>query len=180
MKIDLDKLTIVHYPDPRLRTPCQSITHFGDWIDRLAERMRAILKESKGVGLAAPQVGLPIRLFIMNMTGEEKDAETFVNPVLRNLRGTIEAEEGCLSMPQIHVQVRRAATCTLSAQDARGNPVEMDGAEWRCRVWQHETDHLNGVLITDRMGPGDRIATRRQLMELERAFKATRAGASSL
>lgn len=172
MKIDLEKLAIIHYPDPRLRVPCQPITQFGDWIDRLAQRMRVILKESKGVGLAAPQLGLPIRLFIMNMTGEEKDAETFVNPVLRNMRGTIEAEEGCLSLPGIHVQVRRAASCTLSAQDSRGNPIEMEGQEWRCRVWQHETDHLNGVLITDRMGPGDRIATRKQIMELERAYKA--------
>lgn len=171
MTAELAKLTILHYPDPRLRTPCQTVTEFGAALAALAARMLELMREAKGVGLAAPQVGAMVRLFVMNTTSDPENVGVYVNPAIRNPSGSTEAEEGCLSIPQVNVQVRRATRCTLVAQDLQGRPVELQGADLVARVWQHETDHLNGVLILDRMGPGDRIATRKTLKALEDAYR---------
>lgn len=172
MAADWSELKLIFYPDPRLRTPAEPVATFDASLRALAERMFNVMREHKGVGLAAPQVGVMQRLFVMNPTGEPADDRVYVNPVLSDMTGTKEAEEGCLSLPEIHVQIRRAARCRLRAQDLAGQPVEVDGEDMLCRVWQHETDHLNGVLILDRMGPGDKIATRRALREMEQSFKA--------
>lgn len=171
MARDFSELRIIHYPDPRLRTPCAPVTAFDDELAALAARMHALMREARGVGLAAPQVGVNLRLFVMNVTQEPQDALTFVNPQLVDLEGGREASEGCLSIPDVHVTVRRATRCRMEAQDVAGRPIRLAGEDLTCRVWQHETDHLNGVLILDRMGPGDRLATRRQLRELEEAYR---------
>jgi peptide deformylase len=171
MSVELSTLRILHYPDPRLRTPCQTVTDFSPQLAALAARMLEMMKAAKGVGLAAPQVGAMLRMFVMNTTPEPENARIYVNPVIRNPAGTTEAEEGCLSIPNVNAQIRRASRCTLTAQDLQGRTVELEGADLTARVWQHETDHLNGVLILDRMGPGDKIAARKALKSLEDAFK---------
>lgn len=173
-KLELDKLQIIHYPDPRLRVQCEPITTFDEHLKALADHMLEIMKAGNGVGLAAPQLGLPVRMFVMNHTGEDKDAQVFVNPEIHDPRGNAEREEGCLCVPGVYVQVRRATHCRIVAQDLNGKSVELEGENMLCRVWQHETDHLNGILILDRMGPSDRIATRKQLRELQEAYKAKR------
>ncbi len=170
--VETEKLTIVHYPHPALRKQCAPVDVFDDRLRQLAERMLELMHAQKGVGLAAPQVGLPIRLIVTNHTGEAGDDQIFVNPVIRDMHGNVEAEEGCLSLPGINVQVRRAQRCKITAQDLDGKPIEREGADLLCRVWQHETDHLGGTLIVDRMGPSDRIATRKTLRVLESTFKA--------
>lgn len=170
MNLEIDSLTILHYPDAHLRKPCREVSAFDGQLAALAERMFALMNEARGVGLAAPQVGVLIRMFVMNLTGEPDDNAVFVNPVIRDAQGTAEAEEGCLSLPGINVQVRRAASCRIVAQDLKGEPVENESAELQGRIWQHETDHLNGVLILDRMGPSDRIATRKTLKALEEGY----------
>ena len=121
-------------------------------------------------GLAASQVGMLWRIFVMNATGEEKDNLVFVNPVLSQQDGLAEAEEGCLSLPGINVSVRRARRCRIDAQDLKGNPITFEDDDLLCRCWQHEVDHLNGVLLIDRMGPTDRIATRKTLKGLEEGY----------
>ncbi|MFQ5807245.1 MAG: peptide deformylase, partial [Phycisphaerae bacterium] len=95
----------------------------------------------------------------------------FVNPEIHDMHGSREAEEGCLSIPEVYVQVRRAACCRIVAQDVYGKPIEREGEDMLCRVWQHETDHLNGILILDRMGPSAKIATKKWLKELETTYK---------
>ncbi len=171
MKLQVEKLAIVHYPDPHLRKLCEPVTAFDGDLDAVARRMLELMHQAKGVGLAAPQVGLLRRLFVMNLTGQPKDDLVFVNPAIHDQQGTVEAEEGCLSLPGIHVQVRRAARCVITAQDVHGNPIEREGQDLLGRIWQHETDHLNGTLILDRMGPSDRIATRATLKALEAAYQ---------
>jgi peptide deformylase len=168
---ELQELTIVHYPDPCLRKVCEPVTEFDDELAALAARMLELMHAGHGIGLAAPQVGLLKRMFVMNSTGEPTDDAVFVNPEIRDMHGSREAEEGCLSLPEIYVQVRRAARCRIVAQDLNGQPIELEGEDLQCRVWQHETDHLNGILILDRMGPSDRIATRKRLKELEAAYR---------
>lgn len=172
MVSDLHKLTVVHYPDPCLRRVCAPVTEFDDRLAALAARMLELMHAGRGVGLAAPQVGVLKRLFVMNVSGRPEDDLVFVNPEIRDMHGSQEAEEGCLSIPQVYVRVRRAARCRIVAQDLKGRHVELTGQDALCRVWQHETDHLNGILILDRMGPSDQIATKKRLKELEAAYRA--------
>lgn len=171
MNVDLDELTIIHYPDPRLRTICEPVREFNHDLEALVRRMYEIMKAGKGIGLAAPQVGLNLRFFVMNATGQEQDNQVFINPEIREMHGSREAEEGCLSLPEVYAQVRRAAECVIRAQDVSGKTFELHGVELPCRVWQHEADHLNGTLLVDRMGPGDKIKTKKKLKELEATFR---------
>ena len=171
MKLDIEKIAILHYPDPHLRSKCAPVREFNADLAALAKRMVELMRTDAGVGLAAPQVGVPIRMFVMNLTGEEADSHVFVNPVISHKQGKAEAEEGCLSLPSIHVQVTRATQCRITAQDLAGNSFELETQNLECRIWQHETDHLDGVLIIDRMGPSDRIATRDTLKALVDAKK---------
>jgi len=170
VKTETGELRLIHYPDPRLRQRCEEIAEFNGEIAALVERMFAIMQESKGVGLAASQVGVLKRLFVMNLTGEERDRVVFINPVLRDRDGSVESEEGCLSLPGINVNIRRARHCRIEAQDLEGRRFEVEGDDLMSHYWQHELDHLDGVLITDRMGPSDRIATRRTLKLLEEGY----------
>src|SRR5690606_21325593 len=111
-----------------------------------------LMHEAGGCGLAAPQVALNWRLFVANDTGEPGNDLVFINPQLIN-PGTEQhdREEGCLSLPHIAGVVRRPKIITVQALDIDGKPFEMTSDELAARIWQHETDHLDGVLIIDRM-----------------------------
>ncbi|HLL90639.1 MAG TPA: peptide deformylase [Tepidisphaeraceae bacterium] len=167
-----DELSIIHYPDPRLRKPSQPVTTFDDGLKKLAARMLELMREANGVGLAAPQVGLGLRLFVMNATGEPGDDRVYVNPELIDGDGTEEGEEGCLSIPGVNVKILRDKKLRILAKDLDGNPVDESASGFVARVWQHETDHLNGTLITDRMGAVAKMAYKKKLKELEEEFTA--------
>lgn len=175
MKLDVQKLAIIHYPDARLRQPAGPVEAFDGDLTALAERMRELMRTADGVGLSAPQVGLPLRLFVMDVAhGQERQFLAFVNPELHGLQGSAEAEEGCLSLPGINANVRRAKRCRIEARDLQGRPITLEGEDLTARVWQHELDHLGGVLIIDRMGPSDKIATRKTLRALEEGYAGAR------
>jgi peptide deformylase len=163
-------LTIIRYPDPRLRKTSAPVTVFTPELTELAAAMLQLMKEARGVGLAAPQVGENIRLFVMNPTGEEGAQRIYVNPVLSQAEGEEEGEEGCLSLPNITAKVWRSKSLRMQAQDLAGNPIEETADGYVARIWQHETDHLNGTLIIDRMGPVARLASRRILKELQQKW----------
>ncbi len=176
MKESLNGLHIIHYPDPRLRQKSAPVTEFDGQLAALVERMYELMEHGRGVGLAASQLGITKRIIVVNATGDPADNQAFINPVVREPHGSDEAEEGCLSLPGIRVQIRRAQTCRLTAQDLQGRSIEREIDDLLARVVQHETDHLNGVLIIDRMGPSDRIATRKTLRALEEQFQSKPAG----
>jgi len=165
-----DALKIIHYPDPRLKKLCEPVTRFDDDLRALAERMLGLMRQAKGVGLAAPQVGRLVRLFVMNPTGEPGDDRVYANPVLTPLGGEVEAEEGCLSLPEVRIDVLRSDRVRLEAHDLDGRPVIIEDEGFVTRVWQHETDHLQGVLLTDRMGFSDKMRHRKRLRDLEAKF----------
>jgi len=139
-------------------------------IHDLARRMLALMHEAKGVGLAAPQVGQNIRLFVMNPTQKPEDDRVYINPVLLDAEGEIEGEEGCLSLPGINVPVVRARRIHIQALDLHGNPVDQDEADYIARICQHEFDHLNGTLLLDHMGAVARMANRRTIKEMEEKY----------
>ena len=161
------ELTILAYPDPRLRRPGVTVERFDDELRRIAARMFELMREARGVGLAAPQVGLPMRLFVMNHSQQPGDDRIIVNPVLLDPTGEELAEEGCLSLPNITTSVTRPTTITLEAQDEFGQPIRLTQTGYVARIWQHECDHLNGVLIIDRAGPSAKMLVRPALRELE-------------
>jgi peptide deformylase len=167
-----DELKIIHWPDPRLKQVSQPVKEFTPALRELAQRMFELMRESKGVGLAAPQVGKNIRLFVMNATGEPDKDRIYVNPVLSDPDGEETSEEGCLSLPDVHAQISRFKAIKMQAQDLEGKSFEEVQAGFPARVWQHEYDHLNGVLISDRMGLGDRFKHRKVLAELQEKWDA--------
>lgn len=164
-------LHIIEYPDSRLRKPCAPVEAFDEELAALAEQMLRLMRRANGVGLAAPQVGVNLRLFVCNVTGKPEDDRIYVNPELSDLAGSITGDEGCLSIPNVTVSMRRASSCTLEARDIVGKPVKASGKDLIARCWQHEADHLDGRLIIDRMSDADAIANRKALKELEARFK---------
>ena len=163
---------IIQYPDPRLRKPSVAVTAFDADLAALAGRMFELMREAKGVGLAAPQVGVNRRLFVMNHTGEPADDRVYVNPELSEAEGDAEDDEGCLSLPKVNVVVVRSTTVRMRAKDVAGNPIEQLATENIARIWQNETDHLNGIMLTARMGPVAKLTNRKLLREMEARYAA--------
>ncbi len=169
MTIDVQQLRIVEYPDPVLRAKALPVGQLSARVRAVALRMLELMHEAEGVGLAAPQVGLSWRLFVANATGDPANDQVFVNPVLSDpSREVGDHEEGCLSLPDIRGMIRRPLSITVTARDLDGRTFARTSEELAARVWQHETDHLDGVLILDRMTPIDRMATARKVKALEK------------
>ncbi len=166
MSVDPSKLGILHFPAEVLRRKAQPITRFDEHLERVAMRMIELMHEADGVGLAAPQVGLPWRLFVANSRDQDDEDRVYINPRLALDGDLVSHEEGCLSLPGIRADIRRPAQVTIVAFDVTGREFTMSSDTFLARVWQHENDHLDGVLILDRMTPIDRIATRRAVKEL--------------
>ena len=165
-----EQLKIINYPDPRLKKVSKPLDAIDDSVKQLAARMFELMREHKGVGLAAPQVGKNVRLFVMNHTGDPADDRVYINPSLFEAEGSEEGEEGCLSLPGINAHVVRDKTLRIVAIDLDGKEIDQKATGYQARVWQHEFDHLNGTLITDRMGPVAKMATRKKLKEMEEQY----------
>jgi peptide deformylase len=172
--LDLDALTIVKYPDPVLKTVAEAVVDSGSRIEALAGRMIELMRRAEGVGLAAPQVGVSLRLFVCNPTGDEGDDRVCINPEIVESSGAEEAEEGCLSIPGVTVKMRRATQIVLRATGLDGKTSVVFGEGLTARVWQHEADHLDGRLIIDNMSTTDEITNRRAIKQLERDFATLR------
>ncbi len=168
-----EDIRIIIYPDPRLKKQSTPVKTFDNALKELADRMFILMREARGVGLAAPQVGQNIRLFVMNATGKPEDDRIYVNPVLSESAGDEEAEEGCLSLPGVNIQVLRSQKMRLQGRDVAGQPIDEIGDGYISRIWQHETDHLNGVLLLDRMGPVAKMTHRKVIREMEEAWAET-------
>jgi peptide deformylase len=153
------------YPDPVLRMKAKDVGEFDESVTDLVERMTALMDEARGVGLAAPQVGV-LRRVLVYRTAEEEPVVALVNPRVVSAGDEVEtADEGCLSLgaASIVVEVERPLTVTVKALDASGQEVRIDADGLQARVIQHELDHLDGVLIIDRTTPEQRREALAQL-----------------
>lgn len=147
-------MEIVLYPHPALRWKSQPIREINDHVRNVVREMFELMYSAKGIGLAANQVGLPWQLFVINLTADpnEKDEEhVFINPEIVRRKGSEEGEEGCLSLPKLYGDVRRAAEIIVEAFDLNGEAFEMTLDDLASRCVQHEFDHLQGVMFVDRM-----------------------------
>ncbi len=165
---------LVYYPAPILKKRAVEIERFTPQVHALAKRMFEVMRENKGVGLAAPQVGVGVRLFVCNVTGEPGDDLVFVNPHFTDLNDSEENEEGCLSIPGVTVTMRRATRAVIEAFDGNGKRFRVTGQDTSARVWQHEMDHINGRLIIDNMSATDEIVNRRAVKQLKQEYASVR------
>lgn len=163
---NLKSLSIVCYPDPVLKRKCDPVEAFEPGLRDLAVRMIELMRQAEGVGLAAPQVGVPIRLFVFSLAEEPGAEQVCVNPKLSALDGADEKEEGCLSIPGVMVNMRRATKAILDAFDLTEKPFRRVSKDLEARVWQHEMDHLDGRLVIDNMSATDEIGNRRAIKQL--------------
>lgn len=171
MTIDLAKCKITRYPAKVLAGQAKPVKKIDDTIRRLADKMLDIMVEKKGIGLAAPQAGVPLKIFVISVDGKKENGRVYINPVIQP-SGDIEVnEEGCLSLPGIWANVRRYTKCQVTAMDLDGNEFVDEGTGLYARALQHENDHLEGRLIVDRMSQVARIAIRGRLKELREIYE---------
>lgn len=171
-------LRIVPYPHPALRYESRPVTQIDDDLRSKVRAMFDLMYESRGIGLAANQVALPYRFFVLNLTAdpEQKDQEhVFINPEIVKRHSSVEDEEGCLSFPGIYFKVKRAKKIKLRAFDLSGDPIEIEAEDLFSRALQHETDHLAGKLYIDQLGPLGRTSILGKLRELEARFREAQA-----
>lgn len=167
-------MEIVKYGHPSLRWKAKPLTEISPEFKATVAKMFELMYEARGIGLAATQVGLPYRFFIVNTTADpaEKDEElVFINPEIIRKKGNVEGEEGCLSLPELYGMVPRAEEIVLEAYDLDGQGFEMECSEILARVVQHENDHLDGVLFIDRMSEEDVAELERNLADFEQQFR---------
>lgn len=163
---DVEKCRITHYPAAVLKAKAAPVEKIDDKIRRLVEKMADIMFANKGIGLAAPQAGVSLRLFIISMEGTRDSVRAYVNPTVTGRGDLEEKEEGCLSVPGIWAKIRRHKQATITATDLDGNPFTEEAEGLYARCLQHEFDHIEGTVIVNRMSQTTRIAHRRQLKKL--------------
>lgn len=191
MPVDPSSLIIVHHPESVLRKRAARIDTVNDEVRAVARRMIDLMHEASGIGLAAPQVGLSWRMFVCHVPAVEGERVlgadpvqataspmVCINPVLADpARDLVPYEEGCLSLPDIRGDVRRPSEITLTAQGLDGTSFTLRAAGLLARCWQHEVDHLDGVLIIDKMSPIHRMRNRQAIKALESGSANATAGA---
>lgn len=171
-------LRIVNYPHPVLRYRSRPITRIDDNLRAVVREMFDLMYAAKGVGLAANQVALPFRFFVLNLTAdpEQKDQElAFINPEIVKRHSSIEDEEGCLSLPGLYTKVRRAKKIKVQYYNLSGELEEREGEDLFSRAVQHEIDHLDGTLFIDHLGLLARHALKDKLRSFETQFGEARA-----
>jgi len=164
-------LAIVHYPDPVLRRRAEEITEIDDETRELAAAMIEAMVNSDGIGLAAPQVGVSRRIIVLSPTGQAADASVHINPRIVESGGDeVEFEEGCLSFPEVRGIVVRPEHVTAEWEDLEGRTFRAETEGLIARIFQHEIDHLDGILFVTRFGPADKLQAKRRLKKLEEEF----------
>lgn len=164
-------LKIVHYPEPVLLTPADPVTTFDDELKELVNNMFETMHDARGVGLAAPQIGVSKRLFVMDCSAGQDPAQrvALINPEVISVEGEQLGEEGCLSFPGIYFNVKRELRAIVRAHNVDGKLIEVDGKELAARCLLHETDHCDGIVFIDKMTILKRQMVKRKIKKLQNA-----------
>jgi peptide deformylase len=153
-----------------LAGPAKPVDGIDDDIRKLVERMTDIMIEKKGIGLAAPQAGVPLRLFVISLDGTAQNARVYINPTVKPTTDELQpTEEGCLSVPGVYTKIRRYKKCMVTATDLNGREFTEPAEGLYARALQHEYDHIEGITIVNRMGQAAKIVHRKQLKKLREA-----------
>ncbi len=164
-------LPIRLYPDPILRSVAKPVAVIDAELRKLAQDMIETMHDANGVGLAAPQVGVGLRLIVVDFDPEKGDPRVLVNPVIAKRSGRKQlGDEGCLSFPGIRSRVKRTPALVVEAQDLDGALTAHEAEGLAARAVQHEIDHLDGMLFVDKVGPSDKQSLQRDLEEMEENY----------
>ena len=167
-------LQIVNYPHPALRWKSKPIKSISPELRDTVKTMFELMYEARGIGLAANQVALPYRLFVINLTSDPNETEeefVFINPEITKRKGTTEGEEGCLSLPQVYGDVKRSEEITVEAYDLEGQLFEITLDDLAARAVQHEHDHIEGIMFPDRMVEAKRVELDALITDFESEFR---------
>jgi peptide deformylase len=167
-------LEIVHYPHPSLRYHSRPVTEINDELRATIRAMFDLMYAANGIGLAANQVALPFRFFILNLTADREqpnEEKVLINPEIVKRHSLIEEEEGCLSLPGVYAKVKRAKRVRVRAYDLEGNLVEYNAEDLFSRAIQHETDHLDGKLFIDHLDPSAARSIGETIRGFEQQYK---------
>lgn len=166
-------MQVLQYPHPTLRHKAKPLKRVDAELHKLVAEMFELMYQHKGIGLAATQVDLPYRLFVLNLEGDPDKGEeyTFINPVISSRKGSAEAEEGCLSLPGLYADVRRPEKIKLNAYSLKGEEVTLNLDGLFARAVQHEVDHLDGVLFIDRLATTTEAKVRDALTDFTREYE---------
>src|SRR5688572_13628319 len=170
----MTKLTILEFPDPRLRTRAVPVVDFDDALQQLSQDMLETMYAANGVGLAATQVNVHRRILVADVSEGHNEPKILVNAEILGKDGSAVGEEGCLSVPGIFDTVERATRIRVRAQDVKGKPFELEAEDLLAVCIQHEIDHLNGKLFVDYLSDLKRTRIRKKL---EKEHKQRAAGA---
>lgn len=168
--VTIDSLGLVRYPDPRLAEVCTPVENVDGTLVAVIERMAEIMFAARGIGLAAPQVGITARFFIASPAFEPDELEVYINPRIVSREGAVDGEEGCLSFPDVYADIRRAERVAVEAVDLDGRPFSRMVEDLGARVVQHEYDHIEGITFVEKMGSIAKLSNRKTLRQLERDF----------
>jgi peptide deformylase len=166
-------LKIVHYPDPVLLQVGKPVENFDENLKKLVEDMFETMYQAKGVGLAAPQVAVSERLFVMDCSGGEDELQkiALINPEIIHIEGEQYGDEGCLSFPGLYQKVQRSLRTVVRAQDVDGKEFELDVQDLPARCVLHETDHCDGIIFLDRMSALKRQLAKQKIKRLHKTGK---------
>jgi len=164
-------LKIITWPNSILETPADPVTEFNGDLTKLVNDMFETMYAAPGVGLAAVQVGIPKRLFVMDCSGGKDPSQrvVMINPEIVHMEGKQDGDEGCLSFPGIFFNVQRNLRAIVRAYDINGKEFELDGSELTARCMLHETDHCDGIVFLDKMTPLKREIVKRKIKKLQKA-----------
>jgi peptide deformylase len=165
--VDIDKCKMTCYPAEVLTKKSEPVTEINDNIKQLIEKMYELMRQNKGVGFAAPQAGVGLRLFIISLDGSRENVKVFINPTVTPSGPLVSIEEGCLSVPRVYTKIRRYKYAKVVATGLDGKEFTDEGEDLYARALQHEYDHIEGMTIVNRLGSAAKIAHRRQLKKLQ-------------
>jgi len=167
-------MNIILYPHPVLRQKAKPLANINKEVYSRVDKMMELMHQANGIGLAAPQVGWSVRLFIVDVNNDRNTEKVFINPVIIEESGEVVKEEGCLSFPGLMSKVTRPQRIKAIAYNLKGQKIKIEAEGLAARVWHHELDHLNGCLFIDRLSPANRSAISSQLREFETSYSESR------
>ena len=165
----MSKLNILEFPDPRLTTVANEVETFDEALKKLVQDMTETMYSARGIGLAATQVNIHKRLLVLDVSEDQDQPRVYINPKITGSEGEQVHEEGCLSVPGIYANVKRADSITVQAQDLEGNTFEEQAEGLHAVCIQHEMDHLIGKLFVDYLSPLKRNMVRKKLEKQRKA-----------
>ncbi|MFH1615277.1 MAG: peptide deformylase [Planctomycetota bacterium] len=172
--MDLSQCRLTYYPSPVLAGRAKPVEQISDDIKQLVEKMKEMMLKNCGIGFAAPQIGIPLQIFVVSADVAQNSEQVYINPTVTGSGQLDVMEEGCLSVPGVQGKIRRYSKCTVTATNMEGKQFTEHAEGLLAKVLQHEYDHLQGMLIINKMSQLAKMTVRKRLKELRQIYENDR------